>query len=79
MAMLVFYPTAYLVLGRKILGCHIRYHMSCCIRCLDTNLKTNYNKLQNLLVNHEMNLLSLINLSLAHVCTVAPYCQSWTN
>jgi hypothetical protein len=42
------------------------------IRYLDTNKK---NKFQNKSVNRETNLLSLINLSLAHVCTVALYCQ----
>ena len=32
-------------------------------------------KLHNPSVNREMNLLNLINPSLAHVCTVAPHCQ----
>jgi hypothetical protein len=42
------------------------------MECSDINKK---NKLQNLLVNCETNLLSLINLSLAHVCIVALYYQ----
>jgi hypothetical protein len=61
---------AFLVLGRKVLGCHIGCYMGCHIRCSDTNKK---NKLQNPLVNRETNLLSLTNPSLAH-CTVALYC-----
>jgi hypothetical protein len=32
-------------------------------------------KLQNPSVNRETNLINLINPSLAHVCTVALYCQ----
>jgi hypothetical protein len=42
------------------------------MECSDINKK---NKLQNPLVNCETNLLSLINLLLAYMCTVALYYQ----
>jgi hypothetical protein len=54
--------------GLKFSWYHIGCYMGCRIGCSDTNKK---NKLQIPLVNREMNLLSLINPSLAHV-----YCST---
>ena len=55
-------------LGCKVLECHMGCHIRISYGYLDTNKK---NKLQNPLVNHETNLLSLINLLLTHV-----YCST---
>ena len=49
-------------LGRKVLRCHIECYIGSRMGCSDL-----IKKLQNLLVNRETNLLSLINPSLTHV------------
>jgi hypothetical protein len=50
--------------GLKFSWCHIGCYIECRMGCSDINKK---NKLQIPPVNHEMNLLSLINPSLPHV------------
>jgi hypothetical protein len=53
-----------LVLACKVLGCHIGCYREVLHRGVQILIK---NKLQDLSVNRKMNLLSLINPSLAHV------------